>query len=95
MITIYFKNDGGSQVDIHHEGEVPLTDLMEYLAFAPASPSSGHQWVAEAVKALDAQCKGAEPNRTTGGYGTDHLKSTCSHIHRMVNRPYQKWSLSN
>eukprot|EP00434_Breviolum_minutum_P029809 symbB.v1.2.026352.t1/scaffold2626.1/size122458/2 len=46
------------KVDIHHQGEVPLTDLMEYLAFAPASPSSGHQWVAEAVSVLDAQCKG-------------------------------------
>ena len=47
------------KVDIHYQGEVPLTDLMEYLAFAPASPSSGHQWVAEAVSVLDAQCKGA------------------------------------
>lgn len=46
------------KVDVHHQGEVPLTDLMEYLTFAPASPSSGHQWVAEAVKVLDAQCKG-------------------------------------
>ena len=60
------------KVDVHHQGEVPLTDLMEYLTFAPASPSSGHQWVAEAVKVLDAQCKGV------GVESTDHDVKTCT-----------------
>mmetsp|Transcript_114583 Transcript_114583/g.272583 ORF Transcript_114583/g.272583 Transcript_114583/m.272583 type:complete len:108 (-) Transcript_114583:129-452(-) len=31
---------------------------MEYLAFAPSSPTTGHQWVAEAVRIVDAECKG-------------------------------------
>ena len=46
------------KVDIHNTGEVQLTDLMEYLAFAPSSPTTGHQWVAEAVRIVDAECKG-------------------------------------
>lgn len=66
------------KVDVHHQGEVPLTDLMEYLTFAPASPSSGHQWVAEAVKVLDAQCKGA------GVESLDHDVKVCTCLYCII-----------
>eukprot|EP00438_Fugacium_kawagutii_P023814 Skav204935 [mRNA] locus=scaffold2514:68997:87350:+ [translate_table: standard] len=72
------------KVDVHHQGEVPLTDLMEYLAFAPASPSSGHQWVAEAVSVLDAQCKG----ETVAGEGQWYFMSDLRKMKAGVDDPH-------